>query len=383
MNSPVDTLLNLPEITVEKSSLIEGCIYLSVKIVNQKGKCYRCQQFSLELHRVKNLLVRDLPAWGQPVYLRVPRRQFYCRHCQKYFTEKLDLINCKHQATKRYEQYIYERVINSNCSQVGQTEQLSTESVESIFKSVSNQWQKKEWSPVERVSIDEVSKRKGYRNFITVVSDIDRGALIEVIDSHKQKDIIETLKQQPIEVREQVKEVSVDMWAGFRKVVTEVFPNAVVVIDRFHVMQLVNRCLKKIRRLAKVTTKGSRYLLLKNYQDLTESEQLSLAEILNQSPCLTIAYQMKSEFREIYETSESVNAGLLRMSKWLVHAQVFYPKVARTIRSHLPEICNYFISRTTSGVMEGINNKIKLIMRLGYGMTNFDNLRSRLLASFS
>ncbi|XWK90794.1 MAG: transposase [Phormidium sp.] len=71
------------------------------------------------------------------------------------------------------------------------------------------------------------------------------------------------------------------------------------------------------------------------------------------------------------------------MSKWLVHAQIFYPQAARTIREHLREICNYFISRTTSGVMEGINNKIKLILPLGYGMTNFNNLRSRLLASFS
>jgi transposase len=383
MNSPIDNLLNLPEITVEKFALIDGSIYLTIKIINQKAKCYRCQKPSSELHRVKNLLVKDLPAWGQPVYLRIPRQQFYCRHCQKYFTEELNFINSRRQMTKRYEQYIYKQVINSNCEQVARSEQLSTESVESIFKSVSNQLSKKEWSPVERVSIDEVSKRKGHGNFVTVVGDIDQGKLIEVIDSHKVKDIIETLNQQPIEVREQVKEVSVDMWAGFKKVVKEVFPFAVVVIDRFHVMQLVNRRLNKLRRLANVTIKGSRYLLLKNSQDLTQTEQLALAEILNQSPCLKIAYQMKEEFRDIYEKCENVESGLARMTQWLAYAQIFYGKAARTIRSHLPEICNYFISRTTSGVMEGINNKIKLIMRLGYGITNFDNLRSRLLASFS
>ncbi len=207
--------------------------------------------------------------------------------------------------------------------------------MESIFKSVSNQLEKKEWLPVERVSIDEVSKRKGYRNFITVIADIDQGKLIEVIDSHKQKDIIEVLKQQPIAVREQVKEVSVDMWAGCKKVVLEVFPNAVAVIDRFDVMQLLNRGLNKIRRLAKVRTKGSRYLLLKNHQDLTSSEQLALLEVLNQSPCWQIAYQMKEEFREIYEKCETVDSGFSRMSKWLVHAQIFYPKAARTIPEHL------------------------------------------------
>lgn len=98
---------------------------------------------------------------------------------------------------------------------------------------------------------------------------------------------------------------------------------------------------------------------------------------------MRIAYELKEEFREIYETSQTVSAGLNRMKKWLVQAQVFYPKAAQTIRNHLEGICNYFISRTTSGVMEGINNKAKLIMRQGYGFTDFDNFRERLLASFS
>lgn len=59
---------------------------------------------------------------------------------------------------------------------------------------------------------------------MTVVGDIDRGILIEVIDSHKQEDIIEVLSQQPIEVRQKVEEVSVDMWGGFPKVALESFP---------------------------------------------------------------------------------------------------------------------------------------------------------------
>ena len=90
---------------------------------------------------------------------------------------------------------------------------------------------------MKRLGIDEVSQRKGYREFVTVVSDIDRGLLLEVIDSHKQEDIIEALKQQPFEVRSSIQEVSVDMWGGFPKVVKEVFPNALLVFDRFHVMK--------------------------------------------------------------------------------------------------------------------------------------------------
>jgi transposase len=74
------------------------------------------------------------------------------------------------------------------------------------------------------LSLDEFSRQKGKRDFVTVVSDIDKGSLLEVINSHKSEDIIAVLKEQPQEMREQVKEVSVDMWGGFPKVIKEVFP---------------------------------------------------------------------------------------------------------------------------------------------------------------
>jgi len=231
--------------------------------------------------------------------------------------------------------------------------------------------------------MDEISKRKGYRDFITLVSNVDTGNLLEVIDSHRQEEIIEVLKQQPLELRARVREVSVDMWAGFPKIIAEVFPKAAVVFDRFHVMKLVNEALNKLWLAQAQVFYPKRFLLLKNSPDLTEAETEQLAQLLNQSACLTIAYEMKEEFREIYETSQTVQSGLNRMKKWLAQAQVFYPKAVQTIRDHLEGICNYFISRTTSGVMEGINNKAKLIMRQGYGFTDFDNFRDRLLASFS
>ncbi|WP_148288404.1 transposase, partial [Prochlorothrix hollandica] len=70
-------------------------------------------------------------------------------------------------------------------------------------------------------------------------------------------------------------------------------------------------------------------------------------------------------------------------TQWLLKARSVYGKVIKTIRNHLEGICNYFISRTTSGTMEGINNRIKLIKRQAYGFLNFENFRSRTLAAFS
>lgn len=218
---------------------------------------------------------------------------------------------------------------------------------------------------------------------MTVVADIDRGQLIEVIDSHKQEDIIEVLRQQPIEVRERVEEVSVDMWGGFPKVVEEVFPNAVIVFDRFHVMKPVNEELNLIRKQVQVKDKGIKFILLKNGENLTRKEKTKLEEILSRSKRLRSAYEWKEEFREIFEKSTNVEEGKLRLSEWLNKARAVYCDAITTIRNHIDGICNYFINRTTSSVMEGINNRIKLIKRQAYGFVNFDNFRARLLACFS
>lgn len=222
--------------------------------------------------------------------------------------------------------------------------------------------------------------RKGQQDFVTVVSDIERGCLIELIDSHKQDDIIATLREQPLELREAVEEVSVDMWGGFPKVIAEVFPNAVVVFDRFHVMQRVNRELNKLRWKLGVRDRGSKYLLLRNKEDLTDKQKVELESIFRRCECLRVAYEMKEELREIYENSRTIKSGKRKLTKWLRTAEIIFVESSQTIQNHLDGICNYFKNRTTSGVMEGLNNRIKLIMRQGYGFSNFDNFRSRVLA---
>ena len=87
------------------------------------------------------------------------------------------------------------------------------------------------------MSLDEFSRRKGKGRFATVLTDLDKSSLLEVVDSHKSDDIIAILSQQPESVRASVKEVCVDMWGGFPKVIKEVFPNAAIIIDRFQDLQ--------------------------------------------------------------------------------------------------------------------------------------------------
>ncbi|WP_373543100.1 ISL3 family transposase [Chamaesiphon sp.] len=230
------------------------------------------------------------------------------------------------------------------------------------------------------MSLDEFSRRKGKGRFATVVTDLDKSSLLEVIDSHKSDDIITVLKQQPKSVRDSVKEVCVDMWGGFPKVIKEVFPKAAVIIDKFHVIQLINKSLNKLRLNLGFKGLNNRYLLLGNVQDLSEEETQDLTEIFSSSPVLAIAHELKEELRDIYQSNLTVKGGLRAIKKWLISAKIVLGSAASTLENHLPEIANYFISRTTSSVTEGINTRIKLILRQSYGFKSFSLMREKLLA---
>jgi transposase len=203
---------------------------------------------------------------------------------------------------------------------------------------------------------------------------------LEVVDSHKSEDIIVALKQQPEAMRASVQEVCVDMWGGFPKVIKEVFPNAKIVIDRFHVMKLIHKALNKIRLQLGLKGLENKILLLKNNENLNESEKSDLQDLFRNSTVLELAYDFKEELRSIYESDLTVKSGLRKMKKWLSHARIFFPSIANTLEKHLPDIANYFLNRTTSGVTEGINTRIKLILRQSYGFSNFKSMREKLLA---
>jgi transposase len=259
MDIYLDSLLNLPNTTVESCKQEEDKITLKLRFLHNRSNCPHCNMASNELKQNRPMLIRDLAVFGKVVYLDTPRRQFYCHQCQKYFTEILPFADWERRYTQRYEEYVYQRVQNTSIEQVSRDEFLSWDQVQGIFKHQFSLKKKDNWEIVKRISIDEVSQRKGHGDFVTVVSNIDLGELLEVIDSHKQEDIIEVLKQQPLEIREKVEEVSVDMWGGFPKVVKEVFPNAKIVIDRFHVMQPVIKELNQLRKSTGIKIKGSRF----------------------------------------------------------------------------------------------------------------------------
>jgi transposase len=133
MDISLTNLLNLPGVFVEYCDYREDCLYFYLRILSDAIYCLDCCAYIEELHQVRVLIVRDLPAFGRDVYLHLPRRQFYCRACQRYTTERLEFIDWRRKYTRRYEENIYLRVNNSNIQNISLEENLSIEDIKKIF----------------------------------------------------------------------------------------------------------------------------------------------------------------------------------------------------------------------------------------------------------
>ena len=207
------------------------------------------------------------------------------------------------------------------------------------------------------------------------------------------------------EVLEQIEEVSIDLWKGYKNLVTELIPKAQVVADRFHVMVQINRELdisrkrekrnvEELIKKAKTSSikaeyekvleglKKSKYVLLKNEENLSEEQANKLIQVKHVSPILKVMHELKEKIRRIFNQTGDWYTGVFKLGMWLWKAKKYFPNSNNTIIRWLDEIIAYFDNGTTSGAVEGINNKLKLIKRSAYGFRNFKNFRARCLLNW-
>lgn len=249
-------------------------------------------------------------------------------------------------------------------------------------------------SGLRRLGIDEIALRKGHKDFAVVLSDLDTHKLIGMAPARTHAAIEAVLTLWGAEVLSSIEEVSMDLCGNYRGLVRRLMPQAEIVADRFHVMSLVNQELNQARNAfrrspealadgvtpeaAKAALKSSKYALLKPQANLTATQQDKLAEVKAVSPKLALMHEAKEAFRTLFE-AQSWGQALPGFLDWMKTAQSLYPDAVATMTRWFGEILQYFEHRTTSGVVEGINTRLKLIKRSGYGFTNFERFRLRCL----
>ena len=179
--------------------------------------------------------------------------------------------------------------------------------------------------------------------------------------------------------------VCTDMWRPYLDLIDEHCPNALNILDRFHVVAKINKAIdgvraEEARRIVKdgfePVLKKSRWCLLKRPANLTDKQRVKLKDVLRYNLQSVRAYLLKEEFQQFWQYDSPAWAGRF-LDAWCtkVMRSRIEPlkKFVKTVRSHRELSLNYFRAKKefSSGVVEGLNNKAKVTMRKAYGFRSF------------
>jgi transposase len=237
-------------------------------------------------------------------------------------------------------------------------------------------------SEVTRVGIDETSARRGH-NYISLFFDLEQRRLlfgVEGKDHETVKAFAEDLKAhkgQP----ENVTAACIDMSKAFIKGVKEALPHAEITFDPFHLIQLMNDALSKVRaeeaRLYPDQMKGSRYAFLKNPENLTEKQDEILTRLCNYRLKTARAYLIKLALQDVYfaTTRHDAQGRLTAWYSWAIRSQIEpVKKLARTVKARWNGILAWFDSQLSNGFLEAVNGLIQAAKRRARGYRSTKNL---------
>lgn len=392
----IDLLLDLPEFTATQFEIErrgeENIVHVFCEHKNNFAICPRCEAISDSPHENKYRCVRDLAIGKWRTFLHFTGRRFDCEKCGRPFTERLASIDPRRRQTLRFEQEVYQRCLSSTRKAVAEEMWLDQSTVLGIFKRWAKDVVKRQRRQVVRVlGIDEIAIKKRHKQFALVISDLERGCVIAVLPGREKKRLEKWLSDLSKAEQKAIRMVSIDMWKPYRSAVRAQLPHADIVADRFHVMKQLNKRLTQLRRAlqkqadetTKQVLKGSRWLLVKNRDELNPKEESRLMEVLNASPQLREAYLLKEEFRTIFEKLNDRQRAELFLKAWSLKAagtnNRYLTKFVSTLRNWWTEILTYFGERFSNGFVEGINRAIRAIINRAYGYRNFDNFRLQVL----
>ncbi len=247
------------------------------------------------------------------------------------------------------------------------------------------------YEQVRKLGIDEFSMKKGHKDFACVLVDLETGSVIDVLKERTKQYLTKYFTGLGEIFCEQIKVLSCDMWQGFAGLSGTVFPNAELVIDRFHFSKNLNKTLDTFRKKLRKTLfkdvelhQGKlRFALLKSSNNLSNEEIEIRNAAFEVSTELKIFYYIREEFKNIFNSKISRKEAVIKISEWKQQAEIFNNKYLNTFLTTLDNwydsILNYFNERISNGIVEGKNNKIKMIKRRAYGFLNFEKMRLRIL----
>lgn len=381
-----EILLGIKDVIVTdvQETDFEKHIYLDC--VLKKQRCPHCFRETQRVHSYRRQIVKDVSMCGKNTYLHVRKRRYFCPHCGSTFLEKLSFLKKYQRTTQR----LLMHVINDfrdplSIKYIAKKNNIGVGVAARMFDHVSHS---RPTLPTI-LAIDEFKGNAG-RKFQCILTNPVTKEVLDILPCKITTYLKEYFLGYSLEDRRKVKYVVMDMSTQFAEIATFCFPNAKIVIDKFHVCRHITWAVDDARKRVqeKLTPdkrkgfKRSRFIILKRSEELTDEEVSRLTIMLSYSEELRWAYYIKEMFYK-FMSSTSYDTAIenYRSFRLVALASGLYRFKAccAMIEKRKERILRAFETGYTNGYTEGCNNKVKVLKRNSYGVRNFRRFRNRIL----
>lgn len=386
--------------TIESIStnLEEGKAYVWIDLTPLPGmarRCSGCGRMVSKIHDVTFRWVRDLAILDAETWLWLGRVRVACPHCGPKL-EELGWLAPYSRLTRRMAENVVRLCRVLPIKHVAEYLHLTWDTVKATDKTyLEESLGPVDLSGVEQIVMDEFAIHKGHR-YATVIVDASNKRVLWVGRGNGREDIRPFFEQLGLEGRQRLKAVAMDMNGAYEEEVRYQCPLVEIVFDLFHVVAKYGReVVDRVRvdeadrlrddKPARKIIKGARWLLLRNRENVKREDRIKLDELLQANRKLTTVYVLKDDLKQLWDY---VYEGAARRfwEQWYsraMHSRIEpLKKFARRLKEYLPGILAHCRWPLHTSLLEGINNKIKVIKRMAYGYRDDDYFFLKIRAAF-
>jgi transposase len=341
--------------------------------------CHDCGSPATTVHsKGHRRHVRDLNLADAEVWLDVEYRKIWCSTCGGVRVELFDFADSSSRVTHRLARYVHDLCKKMTVQDVAEHLELNPKTVKAIDKAfLEKSFGQTDGHGLRVLAIDEIALRKGH-NYMTVIMDYFTGRIVWMGENRDMETLDRFFAELTDQQKQGIEAVAMDMWEPFINRVKHHCPQAQIVFDFFHVVQAFGKVIDTVRRdeyrkateQEKKVLKGSRYLLLKNPENLKDDQPDRLQEVLALNKTLSVLYVLRGQLKMLYYYSDRRTVQKMLDDWCRMAATIDHPDVRRFInrlRFFEYGILNHADYPIGTSELEGANNKIKVIKRKAYG----------------
>ena len=386
-NHCINKLLNIEEVIVKKIIHADHFVKIMLETKPTEHTCPACGQLTKRVHDYRMQTIKDLPFQMKHCYLFLRKRRYVCS-CGKRFYENYSFLPRYFQRTSRLTAFIADALHDTrSITSVAKMCNVSTATVNRILDTIS--FGKPKIPQV--LSIDEFKGNADGQKYQCILVDPIKHSVLDILPSRSQAHLTSYFRDIPKSERYRVKFFVCDMWKPYTELAQTFFPNADIVIDKYHFIRQVTWAVENVRKRVQKTMpaslrkyyKRSRSLILTRYDKLKDEKKKECDLMLLYNDDLRLAHYLKEWFYRICQNPK-YSEQRREFFEWISTAEqsqlTEFEKCSATYRHWSKEILNAFkYSHISNGPTEGFNNKIKVLKRTSYGIRNFKHFRTRIL----